>query len=776
MTAPPPVPRAAAGGLCAALACVAAKCVATLDPFPIWSGDPFISDQPVLGLTPWLAFAIDAAQSLASGVALVGLARIGRRVPTWQVCSFAVAFAAANAHCVPRQLHALDNALVCAEWFSGLLAAFAVSAAASVPRLRAIAAGVLVGLAMMIAAKGMFQVAVEHPQTLANFRATRSEFFASMGWTEDSPMALSYTRRIEQAEASGWFGFANVFATLAAASLVLLSGLCVAAWREERRAALLLGAGAVASGASLLLAGAKGGYAAAALGLAALCAAWVIRRRRGGRPMPNVLAQVFGPGVVVAALTAVALRGAIGERTGELSVLFRWFYLQAATRIFAEHPLVGVGPAGFKDAYLGAKNPLSPEEVSSPHSILFDWGAALGLGGLLLCATWIAWASRAGRTLVEGAHAPTDGEGWDARRDRLIIAVVLMLPTALAGFLEREAAMLETSLMRIAGIVAGVAVAGACARAIAVGLRSMMVALGAAAVVAIAHLQIELTGTVAGAGAWCFSLIGLAAGVATPAAQPGKPRHGRGAPMHLVAVAVALGCGAWAVAAWRWERALRDAAAPVAAWRDLQTRRDLLAAGIRVAGSEPDSLPVLARDVGAAPTPAAVDAKLAEMHARAARTAAEQLAAAQRAVPTHFGTLRARSRVELMRSQNPAANGSTDTAFAVMDEHRRRFGKVASYWAWLAVMHESAAMWTADPLRRSSHQCSALAAYEAAAALSPYDWMPAAKASDIAAAAGQAAVAGRWAAEAIRRSGLRRLDPLTALPEAKQVELKQRTR
>ena len=78
-------------------------------------------------------------------------------------------------------------------------------------------------------------------------------------------------------------------------------------------------------------------------------------------------------------------------------------------RVFGDHALTGVGPDGFQQAYLFAKNPLSPEEVSSPHSILFDWLSTLGVAGLawgallvLGCGGGAGVAQRGRSTLCPG--------------------------------------------------------------------------------------------------------------------------------------------------------------------------------------------------------------------------------------------------------------------------------------------------------------------------------------------------------------------------------------
>jgi hypothetical protein len=86
----------------------------------------------------------------------------------------------------------------------------------------------------------------------------------------------------------------------------------------------------------------------------------------------------------------------IGERMGQLSLLFRWFYMEAAVRIGVGHLPLGVGPDGFQQAYMLAKNPLSPEDVTSSHNMLLDWFATLGVFGLAWLVLWVSWMWRAG--------------------------------------------------------------------------------------------------------------------------------------------------------------------------------------------------------------------------------------------------------------------------------------------------------------------------------------------------------------------------------------------
>jgi hypothetical protein len=708
-------------GVVVLLACLCLRCLTTMDPAPFWSGDPLVTEAPVLGLTPARSLWLDVVQALAGAVVCVGCMRPSARagdadarakrsgVVLFATLALLVGLLAVVRHARASNPESFENAWMGVSWLGGFASALALWLAATcVPRLRGLIAGVLVGLIGAIAVKCVAQVYVEHPQTIATFRLTKDRFFASQGWTPDSPMARAFVRRLEQPEGTAWFGLANPVSTLAAAGLVACVAMLLGAVprgdgrREHRRAwpLVALTAGAAASLATLVLAGAKGGYAAATLGLFVLAIAWAVRDRAR---LARVMAMVLGPAVVLAVLSAVAVRGAVGEQLRELSVLFRWMYLEASARIFVEHLPWGAGPAGFKDAYMLTKNPLSPEEIASPHSVLFDLACTLGVAGVLLGAVWMVWAWLAGRT----QHASSDDPApfaFDAP-DAKLVGVVFALPTALAGLWEAQAASIGNLLVRMVGL--GLAVLVAC------GVWRLLLAGGhasrwgtwglcAGAMAIAAQLQIELTGVTPGAAQWTLAMLALAAaGRATPlASRPSVCVQGR---WHAIVAGVAA-VAMFALAGFgtghgarqlRWEGALGDAYDACQPARDLQRR---------LAETEPTSaamdalLADLASAVGAKPPTRDreefVDAAMAHVLSRGASDALARLdeacGAAQRASaptsPTTLHVLRARHRLALTLAQHAGDDATferhLDRAIAITREHDARFARRSAYWSW----------------------------------------------------------------------------------------------
>lgn len=404
------------------------------DPFPIWDVSPFKFPAPSVGVPPTLAMMLDILAILGAALALIVS---GARVRLIEPLLLGVGAIAATMHALFVDGGSLDNLRIGSCWTAALAAGIGIRHLASDPVVRRWIFALVLGASMPLAIHSLVQVFVEHPATVAAYRANPSSFLDARGWTPGSAMARNYERRLMQPEATGWFGMANVHATFAAAFVVGWCGVVLGPrltkfggratsprptpqWKNARATAapavavpirgepFLLGAMVLLTLVMLLLTRSKGGLAACILGLGLLAASMlVLRRTAAGKPILPARAALLacvpallGPAVMLGMIALITLRGLIGTGIGELSLLFRWFYISAATRIFADHPLLGVGPADFRPAYELAKNPLSPEEVTSPHSLPFDWLSMLGVGGIAWLAIVIGWSIWLGRSLA----------------------------------------------------------------------------------------------------------------------------------------------------------------------------------------------------------------------------------------------------------------------------------------------------------------------------------------------------------------------------------------
>lgn len=752
--------RLETAALAALLVAVALRALTPMDPFPGWDGDPFVSFAPSVGLTPTPGMVVDAVIAGAALALLWFAARHGRGAPAWAVAAAGAGAAVAAVHATPWFGGSLEHAPRGLHWTASMFAGLAL-ARLPAGAARRLALAVLLGVTAPLVCKGVVQMVIEHPAVVASFDRDRAALLSARGWAEGSASALIYERRLTQAEATGWFGLANVYASFMATGVLAFGALALGAWRggRDRAGVWTAGAAAAACGWGLLASGSKGGIGAVLLGGGLLLVGGLIMRWRRG------WASVIGVLAVAAPLAAVAARGAIGTSWGELSLLFRAFYAEAALRIWGGAPVLGVGPERFQEAYARAKPALSPELVTSPHSVMLDWTSMLGLGGAAWSAVLVAaaWAmgrrtSRPGPTamLTEPASlaAGTKFAGF--------IAAAVML----AGLaLERAALTPEAAAARVIGCLGAVAIGWLVLRASPWGERAAALAAGLAL---LGHAQVELSGTHIGPAAWVLAMLGLAAGPAQSADAPEARSHGIRRWLLAVPAGAAVVLTFAVPGVGRWESALAGATAEAAPIGAAAQRFRAAAAGgdaAEVAGAVAavatlgDGLRISTGDD--------VSRVLNAARQRAWPGVGEALGRAVAARPEHMGTREAFTRVLLERGLGERRVDLVDTALAAVDEGTRVRPGSATAWAWAATVRLTLAE-VGWPAEAGVYRAEAARALEAAAAADPGNARVCVRLVGVYSDLGDAASAARWGAEALRRDGLTRLDPLAGLSDAEE--------
>ncbi len=813
-------------GLTAVLIAACARVVTSSDPLPGWSLDPLTTVAPQNGLGP-------AGSILLSSLSFLGLTLILAAARRARERTTAVLLALAAIGLVPIAYHGwlgptacVENATTGLAWAGAIAGALAACIACRHAAERGLVIACLAGLAGPLVIRAGIQVYVEHPVLVADFEANREAFLASHGWRPDSAMARSFERRLSQPDASAWFAMSNVYASVMAGCVAVFAAACLDAararlWTTGHRNDLYCVAG-VAAGLGCSLAGLfialpaggaipKGAAAAMLLGLALLAIGvwWSSRessarlQERGAgfpaRVLRARLSNLLGPALLALALLAVLLRGFVGERLGELSLLFRFYYLEAALRIFADHPLWGTGPDGFQSAYLLAKNPLNPEEVSSPHSVLFDYLSMLGIWGLAWGGMLVALAARAGTALLAHPDGPLSPGleqppksppppasaspapvGW-------LIAVIAIsaaisfaretLPLAEA-VPEAYTLLLLDGLTKLAvwallwlGLAAALLPRGG-------GGLSPRLTLGlaAGALAVLTHAQIDLTATDVSSSAWALLLLGAAAGsmpLACARRSTAQASEGAAVGGRRVVGACAVACGGLLTLA------TLAAALPIRAWQ-AELRETAVLAGestafIQRAGAladnPADSLQAFAADLAAAtgrPAPDSterLDEMLSAFRLARGAEAADRLDALARgrATPSrsvaHAAVELRLALTDLHRQLGLAPDPPATPAIDLAAWAARRWPEDPRAWRDLAQANRLAAQLGAggpegdlDPLLR-------------AAALDPLSPHLAHQLAERFSELGQPEAARHWATIAVANHEFRRLDPLAGLSE-----------
>ncbi len=780
------------------------RACATFDPFPYWSLDPLQSVTPQTGLSPVWALMLDAMTLACAGIALLGEAAAGRRVHAWMFVLYALGAVGIGAHAWVLRGPSIDDLLTGSAWAASLAGALAMVHAARDPRTARIVAAACLGLVVLLAGKGALQYFLEHAQTLDEFRRNRDAFLASQGMTPGSVAARTFERRLSQPEATGWFGLSNVFASLAAGLGIALLGLTLLARRRvhdplDRPSegwTLVLALAACAGLGGVWLSGSKGGLVVTALGvglIGALAFARGIVRRSPSRSPSSSRARLAGgviaTSLVVLVLLAVVARGVVGERLGELSLWFRWFYMVGAVRIALSHWLWGVGPAGFKEAYMLAKPALSPEEVTSPHSVLLDWWATLGVFGLAWGVLWARWVWGLGRTIASGVigadearHAapasPSSLASGPARMEARLVAIIASIALIISTRLEIVALAPEGAIFRVLGLFGwiGVSLAALALMRTRVGAFAWRAPMALGALMVCLHSQIEVTSIWCNAAPLAMLMVGL--GAAPAAGVEREARRSRSVAivcgMCLIAMASVV---AWrgVVPVMRWERGLREASRAVEPLASIRQRLSVIAAAGASARAE-DSMGKIATDLGAllneypAQSQSEFDRAMGALTARVALEASAHLAAASEVFPSHVPTLEALVRVRLARAAALLAVG--DRPGSISECERAWKGADAGPRTSSGLLLRGNTLASRSEIERDPRFLEdALSVWEQAAALDPFGSSVPWRAFVAAQALGHKELAARWARACLQGETNQRLDPLRRLTDEQRRQI-----
>jgi hypothetical protein len=505
------------------------------------------------------------------------------------------------------------------------------------------------------------------------------------------------------------------------------------------------GVGAFAAICLVVYGGSKGAMAAGAFGLACVAlgrfapATW--REGRGRARIAGVLAGV----VVLGPLLALVARGVVGERMGELSLLFRWFYVEAATRIAIANPFVGVGPGGFKDAYALAKNPLSPENAASPHSVVFDALATMGVVvGLAVLAFLFFAAWRSARAVLD-KNEPADDL---APFPRLALIACPALAVAIGARFELQSVGGLTTALAMAwlgGLVGWVALAWAAWHG---PTRGLALGVGAAALVLIAHGQIEMTPVLIGSASLWAAWLGVACARDRTAEDPSLGARFIGAAPAVLALVVA---ALTLPGLWAWQGAVAQAAAHARRPGEYRAMLDASGGDPRVLRAVAEELSL---DINQPVNTASLSEGLAELARQSSLSAAQAMDAAAAVAPADGSTLRSASRAWLgvAMSGDPQAGGRALALARRATESQPASGQNYAHLATvLAALH-----------RAGSQTEATLEALARAEALNPASPQLKFRQFQIARDAGLDEWAGRSARSALEADERMRLDPLGA--------------
>jgi putative inorganic carbon (HCO3(-)) transporter len=201
-----------------------------------------------------------------------------------------------------------------------------------------------------------------------------------------------------QARASGPQPDPNDLAYFLVAALPLLASL-----NRRRRSLPLAAAGVV------LVVGAAATFSrGGALGLAAAVGWLLLRRVLPWRVLAAAIAAVAALGVGALLVAGPQLNRALQEKSfiAASNVDTRELRWQAAARMLTAHPVLGVGPGGFREQYAAeSHNAEVDEQTPVAHNMYLEVAAELGLPGFALFAAMVGTAAVASERTVRRADS-----------------------------------------------------------------------------------------------------------------------------------------------------------------------------------------------------------------------------------------------------------------------------------------------------------------------------------------------------------------------------------
>jgi O-antigen ligase len=266
---------------------------------------------------------------------------------------------------------------------------------------RAVAA-LMVALAVVVSAFGIYQLRVTMPEQRAAYAANPDETLRELGqWFPlGSPERDRFEARLASPEPLATFALTNSLAGFLAAWLVVALGIAwnsVANFRSQNiGGVLILRCVGLAAALGLmlyclLLTRSRSAYVALAVGILLLPLVAQVWKRAipwKGLAAAGLVLLLVGGGLVAIAGSDRSLLNDAGK-----SFDYRLEYWESTLEVIGAFPILGVGPGEFQNYYTRYKLPQASEEIRDPHNFLLEvWATGGTLAFLALVALLAAYA------------------------------------------------------------------------------------------------------------------------------------------------------------------------------------------------------------------------------------------------------------------------------------------------------------------------------------------------------------------------------------------------
>lgn len=243
---------------------------------------------------------------------------------------------------------------------------------------------VIAALGVLSAYQCFEQLVASNKEMIKQYEEDPQSMLEPLGIEPDTLQHFLFEHRLYAENVRAYFTTRNSAGSFLLLSFFAAAAICLDVFKNRRRGYDICIIPVIVIFAALILTKSKG--AVIGLVFAALLIVTYILLEKTVKAHRRIIfaACVF---LVLAGTFAVAWYGMKHDRLpGGNSMLVRWQYWHASAKMYADHPLTGVGPGNFACYYSRYKPAESLESVSDPHnfplSVLSQYGP-LGLVGFL---------------------------------------------------------------------------------------------------------------------------------------------------------------------------------------------------------------------------------------------------------------------------------------------------------------------------------------------------------------------------------------------------------
>jgi hypothetical protein len=230
------------------------------------------------------------------------------------------------------------------------------------------------------------QLFTDNQTMIDDYTQNPARYLDSQGIAEGSLKQFQFEHRLYSKDIRGFLTTSN-----STGSFLILSAFAAVALFIEKLKNLAAGSSriplviyalaAAVTTAGLVITQSKGALAAAFIGAVIFTAYLCLGKRlRQYRKAILILCLLL---VIVAAAVVVSHGLKHESLPGGNSMLVRWQYWTAAAKMYADHPVTGVGGGNFATNYLHYKIAAAPETVKNPHNFLLSLITQYGPLGLI---------------------------------------------------------------------------------------------------------------------------------------------------------------------------------------------------------------------------------------------------------------------------------------------------------------------------------------------------------------------------------------------------------